>query len=237
MEDFIKGLEVLSDKVDRILSLVTPSHADKKDLYKALAQAQGDYSDVAYSGVNDYYKDRYATLTDLVRATRPALTKHGLSVYQSIEQDEHGTNFLKTVLAHVSGQTLDSTIRLLPLKNTVSHIGSYLAHMRRLCYASLVGIMVHDADDDDGNINMMQHMAEVSKGTKPNYAPEKQSKFKRISKDQLETLDRAMKDYKDLWHDIRDAYNIEHLADLPEEKFEFVLGQIRKNVAKRDGLL
>lgn len=239
MDDFVDLIKDLQVKVDKILAQMEPTSHSNKELYKALSEAQSSYYDIEYSGVNGYYKDRYATLSDLVRASRPSLTKNGLCVFQRIIQDDNGTNYLKTVLAHTSGQTVESRIRLSPSKNTISNIGSYLAHMRRITYASLVGIMVHDIDDDDGNLCMQEDMEKVEKGTKPSYTSKdtKSKDFKRISRDQLASLEKSMGAYYDLAENICDSYNIDSLADLPESKYEFVLGQLRKNVAKRDGLL
>lgn len=239
MDDFVQGLQELNSKVDAILARLQPADRSNKDVYQALAQAQAGYTDVQYSGENEYYKTRYATLSDLVKSTRPALTEQGLSVFQHIEQDEHGNNFLKTVLAHKSGQTLESVIRIIPPKNTIHHIGSYIAHMRRLTYASLVGVMVHDADDDDGYMCMEDWSETVSKGTKPSYtSPDTHSKkFKRISKDELQELEKSLGSHTDLGQQICEDYHLQNLSELPADKYEFILTQIRKNVARRDGLL
>ncbi len=239
MDDFIKSLEELHVKVDKLIGIVKPHSTDHRELFKALSLAQADYTQVDFSGKNSHYKNKYATLGDLQDASRKALCSNGLSVYQHLYQDDNGHNFLKTVLAHLSGQTLTSTVRIAPTQNNIHQIGSYLASMRRMSYASLIGLLVHDADDDDGFTCMADRVDTIAKGTKPSYTSPstKNAEFDMISKAELETLEKSMGSHYDLGDEIISAYQIPSLSDLPKSKYEFVLGQMRRNVARRDGLL
>lgn len=239
MEDIYKSIEDLHVKIDKLLQVRTTSSTDKSELYKALSAAQAEMEDVTYTGENELYKDKYATLGDLVRMSRPALTKHGLAVTQDIYQDEGGQDILRTTLSHVSGKTLSSTMRILPNKNTLHQIGSYLSYIRRISYASLIGIMVHDMDDDDGHAAMNDIQERMKKGTDPSiYSSDTNSKeYKRISKQELLDLEKSMGNHYDLGESILDQYGIEKLADIPASKYQYILGQMRKNVAYRSGTL
>lgn len=239
MEDFVKLIEEINAKIDKLMQVVQPPASDKKDIYKALSAAQLAYKPVAFSAQNSYYQNKYATLSDLQDASREALCENGLSVHQELFQDEVGHNFLRTVLAHVSGQTLSTTVRIAPTENNVHMIGSYLASMRRMSYATLIGLLVHDADDDDGYTCMASRVEMAAKGTKPSFTSKdtKVKEFDTISKSELESLEKSMGAYYDLGEEIINAFQIPSLADLPKSKYEFVLGQMRKNVARRDGLL
>ena len=235
IDEQLKSIEA---KLDKLLKQTTiHEKSSNKELYSALSAAQSEYLEPRYSGVNRYYHDKFATLSDLMYMSRSALCKNGLSVYQYLYQDEHDTNYLKTVLCHQSGETITSTIRILPNKNTIQQIGSYLAHMRRISYASLVGIMVHDADDDDGVRCMEDYQVMAEKGVLPSFTSKDTNtqEFERISRSELEELERSMSDCHDLGQTIMDKYHLSNLGDLPKAKYTFVLGQLRKNVARRKG--
>lgn len=238
MEDMYKSLESLHLKLDKVLAHYKPCN-EPQELYKALSQAQGEMGDTEYTGVNKYYYDKYATLSDLCKMSRPALSKHGLAVFQEIYQDEDGRDILKTTLSHISGQSISSKMRIAPNKNTLHQIGSYLSYVRRISYASLVGLLVHDMDDDDGHIAMSLPREEQEKGLKPSLTSSDTNtrEYKRITKNELVELERAMGEFHDLGQNICDVYGIEVLADLPSSKYAYVLGQLRKNVALREGKL
>lgn len=231
----------IEQKCDRILEMLAQKPCEKtpQKLYEALAKAQAEMGDMTFTGVNTYYHDKYATLSDLVSMTRPALTKYGLSVYQFMYQDEHDVNYMKTVLAHASGEKIESIMRISPNKNTVQQIGSYLAHVRRLCYAAIVGCMVHDIDDDDGVSCMEEYNRLAEQGVAPAFTSKDSyaKEFERISRDELAELEKSMGMHHDLGQQIMEAYHLAGLADLPKSKYTFVLGQLRKNVARREGNL
>ncbi len=225
-------LDKLESLEKKILTYPTP-----QQLYTALAIAQSEMGDITFTGVNAYYHTKYATLSDLVAMTRPALSKNGLSVYQYMYQDKEDVNYMKTILAHESGEHIESTVRLTPTKNTVQHLGSYLAHMRRLSYAAIVGCMVHDVDDDDGVKCMEEYNNLVEKGTLPSYTSKDthSKEYDRISRDEVNEIERSMGEHYDLGQSIMETYHLNGLADLPKSKYTFVLGQLRKNVARRNG--
>lgn len=234
-DEILKSIESKLDKLIKKSS--TQELSSNKELYAALSSAQSEFLDMSFTGQNRYYHDKFATLSDLVRMSRPALCKNGLAVYQYLYQDEHDSNFLKTVLTHTSGETIASTMRILPNKNTIQQIGSYLAHMRRISYASLIGVMVHDADDDDGVKCMEEFQVMAEKGVLPSFTSQDTNtkEFERISRAELEELERSMSDCHDLGQTIMEQYHLSSLGDLPKSKYTFVLGQLRKNVARRKG--
>jgi len=194
--------------------------------------------DVVFTGENCHYKDRYATLSDLVAMSRPALTSHGLAVYQEIYRHED-IDILRTNLVHESGQKISSEMRIMPNKNQLHMIGSYIAYIRRLSYASLIGLMVHDLDDDDAHIASKENIDRIKLGVAPELtSKDTQTKeYKRLSKSQINDLEKAMSSHYDLGQDILSKYGVEGFAEIPETKYEFILGQLRKNVAYREGEL
>lgn len=200
-------------------------------IYEALSAAQAEMTDIKFTGTNTYYHTKYATLSDLIAMTRKALSNHGLSVYQVVFQDDKEVNYLKTILAHASGEKIESVFRFTPNKNTAQQMGSYMAYIRRMAYASIVGCCVHDIDDDDAVACMEEYNNMIEKGTLPNHSTKE---FDRISREEVVEIERSMGEHYDLGQNIIETYHLNGLADLPKSKYAFVLGQLRKNVARRN---
>jgi hypothetical protein len=119
-----------------------------KDLFCALAKAQAEMETADLSSENPFFKTRYADLAAIVKASRPALTKHGLAIIQQIITHDDGQTMLHTMLCHNSGQWVESRVRIVPPKNDVQSIGSYITYLRRYSIAAICGIV--SSDDDDG---------------------------------------------------------------------------------------
>jgi hypothetical protein len=118
------------------------------ELFSALAKAQSEMKPAGLNSENPYFKTKYAALSDIVKVSRPALTKYGLCVIQEIRQSADGTSCLQTVLGHSSGQWISSTMKIFPPKPDVQTLGSYITYLRRYSYAALVGVVTSDEDDD-----------------------------------------------------------------------------------------
>lgn len=120
-----------------------------KELFTALVKAQAEMEVAELSRENPFFKSRYADFTEIVKATRPYLTKYGLSVIQPIIT-VGDQMLLRTMLCHTSGEYISSEIRINPPKTDVQSLGSYITYVRRYSYVSLVGACTGD-EDDDGN--------------------------------------------------------------------------------------
>ena len=73
---------------------------DLAELAKALAAAQGEFTNPPKDRTNPHFRNKYATLDSMQTATRPILAKHGLSIVHLPTV----TPSLITRLMHVSGQ-------------------------------------------------------------------------------------------------------------------------------------
>lgn len=120
---------------------------DLGELFAALAKAQAVMTDAKTDSKNPFFKSKYADLSSVVKASRKPLTENGLAVTQFIREKE-GTPFLFTRLGHISGQWIDSFIRIQPPKEDIQTLGSYLTYLRRYSYAAIVGVVASDEDDD-----------------------------------------------------------------------------------------
>jgi hypothetical protein len=113
----------------------------------ALSAAQGEFTPVAKSAYDVDNARSYSELGDLIKATRPALTKHGLGVMQFPFTDiAHRTAIVTTLLAHKSGQWIESDLEL-PVRDEMAEdadvfegrtIGAAVTLARRYAYAAIL---------------------------------------------------------------------------------------------------
>jgi len=117
-------------------------------LAAALAKAQAEFSPVLKSSNNPFYKSKYADLSAVIDATRPALSKHGLAVVQLPAMD--GTYVsVTTLLIHESGAGIRSVLSMPTSKPDVQGAGSAITYARRFSYQAIVHVA--GEEDDDGN--------------------------------------------------------------------------------------
>jgi len=97
---------------------------------------------------NPFHKSKYADLTSVREACVPALNEYGIAVLQPIVQID-GKNFVKTLLLHQSGESIESFTEIVYGKqNDAQAQGSGITYARRYGLQSLVAL---GAEDDDGN--------------------------------------------------------------------------------------
>jgi hypothetical protein len=140
-------------------------------LASALVAAQGEFEAVAKTSDNPFFKSKYASLPDVVKAATPILTKHGLAVTQHVvmgAQDDH--DGLMTMLLHESGQFLESTMRLYLLKLDPQGQGSAITYARRYAYMAVLGL-VADVDDDGNKASSVPVNEKATLGAHKRSAP------------------------------------------------------------------
>jgi len=232
-------IKELSQQVESLKSLKKAPEPTKstelKELFTALAKAQGEMKSAQLSSENPYFKSKYADLNELIKTSRPALSKNGLSVIQQILPNEDGQNILHTLLCHSSGEWISTQMKILPPKSDIQSMGSYITYLRRYSYASLVGITTAD-EDDDGEIAVATERKLYAKGTALNlkYNP-KENKYETITKEQLSELEYELAKYSDIAEQILDGFKIQSLADMPKAKYMPAITRIREIKLLRDG--
>jgi len=114
----------------------------------AFILAQQEMAYAKKDSENPFFRNRYADLNSIREACLPALNKHKIAVLQPTVQIE-GKNFVKTVLLHESGESVESFTEILFAKqNDPQAQGSGITYARRYGLQSLICV---GADDDDGN--------------------------------------------------------------------------------------
>lgn len=230
IDQLLEKLNQISSAIEDIKKVnkpIVPTRSDDlKDLFAALAKAQAEMQLAGTTSENPYFKSRYADLGEIIKSSRPSLTKNGLSVIQQIISSEDGQSILHTILAHASGQWIESTMRINPPKADIQSLGSYLTYISRYSYARLVCIGIGESDDD-GEIAMVDARHIIAKGPSIKYNPKEQS-FDVVTKEQLEELEYELSAVPDLAEEIMDKLRIQSMADLPKSKYQVSINRIRE---------
>lgn len=120
---------------------------DHKSIYAALAAAQAAMGPALKDSTNPAFKSKYADLSSVVDACLPALNANGIAVFQPTCETEGG-RYVRTVLAHISGETIECLVPLIVAKNDMQGYGSAVTYARRYGLMCMAGIA---PEDDDGN--------------------------------------------------------------------------------------
>lgn len=168
---------------------------------KAFIEAQKEMVNAIKDSNNPYYKSKYADLNSVREACIPSLNKFNIAVLQpTISID--GKNYVKTILLHESGETIESLTEILFSKQGDPQAqGSGITYARRYGLQSLVCI---GAEDDDGN---------VASGL-PN------KEIKTISVEQGVEIEELLKLINISNLDFCKVYKIDSIINLPASKFQ-----------------
>lgn len=120
-------------------------------LFEALCKAQSELKPAALDMVNPHYKSKYASLSSVMEAIKTPLAKNGLSFIQCVE-NEGEAYYLKTILAHASGEKIESRVQLILGRRDMQGLGSSITYARRYSLSAMLGVV--DTDDDDGNASL-----------------------------------------------------------------------------------
>lgn len=114
----------------------------------ALAFAQIEAATKATAGQVGQQKYKYADLTSVIEAIKPALVAHNLFFTQSPRPNDRGVE-IETILHHAGGECLSLGSLFVPAdRNNAQGFGSALTYARRYALVTAFGVPV---EDDDGN--------------------------------------------------------------------------------------
>jgi len=114
----------------------------------ALLKAQKEMGTAKKDAKNPFFKSNYADLNSIREACMPHLNDNGIVVLQPTAFID-GKNFIKTILLHESGESIEALTEIIYSKqNDAQSQGSGITYARRYGLQSLVNV---GAEDDDGN--------------------------------------------------------------------------------------
>lgn len=196
------------------------------ELAAALAKAQGEFTVALKDKDNPFFKSSYADFESVVRASRPSLTKYGLSVIQSPFVDENGDLHLITLLMHASGQWIKSKARHMPLKADIQALSSYNTYLKRMCYQTLIGVVASN-EDDDGEQAVASVRDQAFKVV-PRETPKSVEIIETITKDQIEQIEYELDGFPEIAKRVIDSLKIEELSQMPKSRFMAAIIRIRE---------
>lgn len=131
-------------------------------LFAAIAEAQGELENVKKDGTNPAFRAKYAKLGAVIDEVLPKFAKHGVMISQ-LPINGSGSNIgVVTLVAHKSGQWLESSLFVSPTKFDAQGAGSVITYLRRYALMSVAGVAPDD--DDDGNAAVGRPAAGASGG-------------------------------------------------------------------------
>lgn len=121
---------------------------DTKELSAAMAKAFAQIEGAVKGKVNPAFRSKYADLSSVVDAIKPALVENGLWYRQVFHRAEGGI-CVETIIHHASGQSMACGPLFLPAtKQDAQGYGSAATYARRYSLMAAFGV---PAEDDDGN--------------------------------------------------------------------------------------
>ncbi len=115
-----------------------------KNIATALSKFQGEMGAITKDASNPFYRSKFASLANIIEATRDPLARNGLSYAQfPIEENE-----LATILMHTSGEWISGGYKMTPIDSKPQSRGSSISYQRRYALCGILGLQV---EDDDGN--------------------------------------------------------------------------------------
>jgi hypothetical protein len=118
-----------------------------KNIIEALLKAQMEMGSAVKDSLNPFFKSKYADLNSIREACMPVLNKYGIVVLQPTVVID-GKNYVKTLLLHTSGESMESLTEILyKVTGDAQGQGSGITYARRYGLQSLVNV---GAEDDDG---------------------------------------------------------------------------------------
>lgn len=181
-------------------------------LFSAMAKAFPDIEGAIKDSNNPHFKSKYADLSSVVMAIKPALAANGLW-FRQVNHMADGGVCVETFICHASGQEISCGLLFVPAtKQDAQGYGSALTYARRYSLSAAFGVC---PEDDDGN----------AASAAPRTAPAKP-----ITQEQfLELQALAESTETDLAAMCR-FYKVSSLSALPSDKFAHAKATLEKKV-------
>lgn len=142
-------------EVTETVEVVVPTPASA---CAAFVEAQSEFEPIPFDKENPHFKAKYASLSAVLKATLPALNRHGIAL-TSRTKIEGDRIIVKTCLVFRGLPFVCATWPVGAVGTSPQQLGSALTYARRYSIQSVLGVAAED--DDDGNA------ASASKGAAP----------------------------------------------------------------------
>lgn len=147
-----------------------PVKIEAASLHSAMAAAFAEIEAATKSANNPHFKSKYADISAVIDAVKPALIRHGLFFTQHPQPSEDGVT-VETLLHHASGESMSLGSLYLPAnKRDAQGFGSALTYARRYALQTAFGV---PTEDDDGNAASRAVAGQSQTGTVSQQQPKK----------------------------------------------------------------
>jgi hypothetical protein len=184
---------------------------------EALVQMQSDCPRISRNGAilnkAGFVQSRYAKYEDVDRCIRPLLERHGFAVTFDNPSFAGGVMIFSAQLRHIAGHKQDYTISLpidsMGAKNGTQGAGSTSSYARRYLLQMIFNI-VTEGEDTDGTGGAT------------------------VSEEQVMQIETALRDHRVSAERVLRALQLDSLADIPSERFSFVMQSISRAKPDKD---
>jgi hypothetical protein len=129
-----------------------------KQITAALVAFHKEVGKIAKDARNPFFKSSYASLSGILDSINEPLTNNGLSIVQFPD----GENGLTTRLCHISGEWMEATYSMRPVKDDPQGRGSAITYQRRYAIGAVLSLNIDE--DDDGNSSSGTNDKQASNG-------------------------------------------------------------------------
>lgn len=132
-----------------------------KIISEALVCFHKEVNKISKDAQNPFFKSKYASLSAILDEIQLPLTNNGLALVQFPE----GENSLTTRLCHTSGEWMEATYSMRPVKDDPQGRGSAITYQRRYAVGAILSLNIDE--DDDGNAASHKENTQETPDNKP----------------------------------------------------------------------
>lgn len=183
------------------------------NIAKSIFKFQSKIGKISKDAVNPFFKNRYASLANILDNINEHLIDSSLIVIQNPGSNSDNVN-LETILMHSeTGEYMSSNFEMMPAKKDPQGIGSCITYMRRYALSSILKLNVDDDDDGNYSSNITNKNRNSGK-TRPN---------NHVYSDE----------FKEIKDDISKCYSIDDLYDIVDRIRDTIKSEAEKQELRK----
>lgn len=201
-------------------------------LVEALAAADLEFEDLKKDRDNPYFHSKYTDLASGITATKKALARHGVHIFQ-IPFAADGKAGAHTKIAHVSDEAIDCDLVFKTARDDPQGAASAITYARRYSREAMLDIS-GEMMDDDGSLASGKNRDVGPKPPKAEAKPEPKAEAKAKPKErtwaqQFWATAEANKKTREQVREYLKTFNVEHTKDVPVDKQKQALAWAETN--------
>lgn len=143
-----------------------------KLLIEALAKAQSEFPKIVFDATNPHFKNRYASLANILACVTPTLSRHKLVLTGSIEFTEKTAMYSAKLYHPEHTEFLECQCPIIVSKNDAQGFGSGLTYAKRYAVSTILNIAADDDDDAEIAVSRASPQSYPQGNAKPASSPQ-----------------------------------------------------------------